>query len=113
MRSAYTKAGIDEFIITLDDRPGVNISSYFRAAIDVIHRTIMNGDAVLVHCDMGISRSITIVMAYLLWRAAHDARSLKMCKEAQVFRPGRNCTKKLMYGVNVIGLLETTTHPSS
>jgi hypothetical protein len=75
VRGAYTSAGIDEFIITLDDQPGVNISSYFRAAIDVIHRTIANGDAVLVQCDMGISRSITIVMAYLLWSAAHDARS--------------------------------------
>lgn len=35
-------------------------------AVDLIHESVTQGNPVLVHCHMGISRSCTVVAAYLL-----------------------------------------------
>jgi protein-tyrosine phosphatase len=58
--------GINRFRIPIDDTPRVDISYYFQDAIDFIERARENNDKVLVHCVMGISRSVTIVLAYLM-----------------------------------------------
>jgi atypical dual specificity phosphatase len=42
------------------------IYQYFDNAIDIIHSSIQADNPVLVHCFAGISRSVTIVCAYLM-----------------------------------------------
>ncbi|KAK1933702.1 Dual specificity protein phosphatase 1 [Phytophthora citrophthora] len=50
------------------DLSSVNISEYFDEALSFIDSALSSGGKVLVHCFMGISRSSTIVLAYLIAR---------------------------------------------
>uniref|UniRef100_A0A8C5L864 Dual specificity protein phosphatase n=1 Tax=Jaculus jaculus TaxID=51337 RepID=A0A8C5L864_JACJA len=49
------------------DLPDFTISTYFSSAADFIHRALNTpGAKVLVHCVVGVSRSATLVLAYLM-----------------------------------------------
>ncbi|MXQ85677.1 hypothetical protein E5288_WYG016426 [Bos mutus] len=51
------------------DLPEFDISVYFSSAADFIHRALSTpGAKVLVHCVVGVSRSATLVLAYLMLR---------------------------------------------
>ena len=52
--------------IPINDLETENIAQYFSAASNFIHQALMSGGRVLVHCMAGISRSPTIVIAYLV-----------------------------------------------
>jgi len=52
--------------IPLDDMPGAPLYQYFNDAIRFIHEHRMQNRNVFVHCLMGVSRSVTIVVAYLI-----------------------------------------------
>lgn len=43
-----------------------NISQYFDFLCERISYHLRNGDRILVHCVMGVSRSATIILAYLM-----------------------------------------------
>jgi len=58
---------------TLHDHPKANIMQYFERTNRFIARCIANKEAVLVHCGEGVSRSTTIILAYLL----HEKWTLK------------------------------------
>ena len=72
----------DYLHINIKDNCSVKISNYFQSCI----RFIDNNETVLIHCQAGISRSPTIVMAYLIekmglgWKEAYkfvqDRRSV-------------------------------------
>lgn len=47
-----------------DDKPAENMLSIFGATCDLIEEKRAEGKKVLVHCRMGISRSVALVMAY-------------------------------------------------
>ncbi|KAH9278495.1 Dual specificity protein phosphatase 22 [Echinococcus granulosus] len=53
-----------QFII--QDSPEEDIAKYFVDAIDFIHGARVNHGTVLIHCACGISRSVSLTMAYLL-----------------------------------------------
>jgi protein-tyrosine phosphatase len=59
-------------VIPILDEENVNIKYYFHRAIDFINEGIDAGGNVLVHCVWGMSRSATIVMAYLMNRCGVD-----------------------------------------
>jgi len=52
--------------IYLEDEPAANLVSAFDEATAWIHAALEANGCVLVHCAAGISRSVTIVCAYLL-----------------------------------------------
>jgi len=58
--------GITYLDLPLDDASNINISIFFPLTKQFIDTAISSNNNVLVHCQMGISRSSTIVIAYLI-----------------------------------------------
>jgi hypothetical protein len=52
--------------INIGDTPTDDISPYFGPSYDFIEQARLEGKGVLVHCTMGMSRSATLVLAYLI-----------------------------------------------
>ncbi|XP_069467071.1 dual specificity protein phosphatase 13B isoform X2 [Ambystoma mexicanum] len=63
----YSEMGIDYYGIEADDDPEFNLSIYFNQAARFIRAGLNSPRGrVLVHCAMGISRSATLVLAFLM-----------------------------------------------
>ncbi|CAF1439122.1 unnamed protein product [Adineta ricciae] len=63
-----------------------DISSHFPAALNFIHKSLQADDgAVLVHCSAGVSRSATIVAAYLM--VAHQIDATEAVQRVNQARP--------------------------
>jgi protein-tyrosine phosphatase len=54
------------FRATLRDVPEQQISSYFMPVIEFIDTEITKGKSVLVHCAAGVSRSASLIIAYIM-----------------------------------------------
>ena len=52
-------------LLKLDDEENANLIKYFKECIEFIE----NSGKIFVHCLAGISRSPTIVISYLMWKA--------------------------------------------
>lgn len=61
---------IEYLKIPISDQHGVNIKDYFAESIKFIDDafTANKGNRVFVHCQMGVSRSSTIIIAYLMFK---------------------------------------------
>ncbi|KAG8370155.1 hypothetical protein BUALT_Bualt14G0087900 [Buddleja alternifolia] len=69
--NSLTPAHPNDFIykvIEINDREGVNISQYFNECFAFIEEAKTTGGGVLIHCFAGRSRSVTIVVAYLMFK---------------------------------------------
>jgi len=70
--------------VNASDTVDQDLSPHFYDCIKFIHKARINGNGVLVHCIAGISRSSTIVAAYLIvvanvgWQDAIQA--IRMCR---------------------------------
>ncbi|KAL4398154.1 hypothetical protein HN51_002759 [Arachis hypogaea] len=53
-------------VINVADRDDVDLKQYFNQCFDFIEDAKMHGGGVLVHCFAGKSRSVTVVVAYLM-----------------------------------------------
>jgi protein-tyrosine phosphatase len=54
------------------DNQHENIECIFYECFEFIEDSLKNGGKVLVHCAYGVSRSVTIVSAYLIWKLGLD-----------------------------------------
>jgi len=52
--------------LNLDDIPTQNIQQYFTQTYNFIQSILSKGGKVLIHCAMGISRSVTILLYFLM-----------------------------------------------
>lgn len=57
---------VETMRISIDDLPTANISTHFEKCVDKIAETKARGGKTLVHCMAGVSRSASIVLAYLM-----------------------------------------------
>ena len=62
----FEDEGIEYLRVSLLDNHGVPIADYFDTTFEAIDKARTAGHYVLVHCEMGISRSSTIVIAYIM-----------------------------------------------
>ena len=86
-------AGFNYLLFKIEDELGENILKYFKTAIEFIDSC----DKVYVHCMAGVSRSPTIVIAYLMWKnkiGYNDAYWLVKNKRKYI-SPNYSFTKQL------------------
>jgi len=70
------------------DKPTANIAKHFERAVEFIHEGVTGkhkGEGVLVHCVFGVSRSSTIVCAYLIMK--HNMPVADAIRYVQLRRP--------------------------
>lgn len=57
---------IEQLVIPIRDEDCENISEYLEKVNGFINKVVNEGRNLLVHCTLGVSRSATCVMAYLI-----------------------------------------------
>lgn len=62
-------------LIPIRDHTSVDISAYFDATFAMIDQVLTSGKGILVHCDAGVSRSASIVIAYIMRKNRCDYES--------------------------------------
>ena len=72
---SYTPVhGIEHMVIEAEDDPRFNLKQYFETAINFIENARLSGN-VLIHCFAGISRSASVLIAYLMKMERMDLNS--------------------------------------
>uniref|UniRef100_A0A3Q3LDR2 Dual specificity protein phosphatase n=2 Tax=Mastacembelus armatus TaxID=205130 RepID=A0A3Q3LDR2_9TELE len=86
------------FGIPAEDSDNFDLSQYFRPAADFIHKALRCKDGkVLVHCIMGMSRSATLVLAYLMLRQCFSLKdALTHLIQKRAIYPNRNFLSLLL-----------------
>ncbi|KAL9648728.1 hypothetical protein ABK040_003666 [Willaertia magna] len=56
------------YSLSLYDDPNESIIGSFYGVIDFVENAIKNGGKVLIHCQMGVSRSCCLTIAYMMWK---------------------------------------------
>jgi len=70
----FRRAGIDFLGVPAIDSPTFPLHSYFKDAASFIEQGLASGGKVYVHCECGISRAPTLVVAFLLQRRGLSLR---------------------------------------
>ncbi|XP_036430584.1 dual specificity protein phosphatase family protein [Colossoma macropomum] len=91
----------EEFVyygIPAEDSSRFDLSVHFRPASDFIHKALKKKNGkVLVHCIMGVSRSSTLVLAYLMLRHRLTLRSaIQKVVQRRAIYPNRNFLSLLL-----------------
>lgn len=74
-----TENAINHFSVAVVDHPNENILNFIPPCIEFIDKALSNSDAVLVHCASGISRSVSVVVAWMLHK--NQVKTVKECLE--------------------------------
>lgn len=84
----------DRFII--QDNNESDISQYFERGIAFIEKNLMRNENVLVHCYAGVSRSVTIVAAYLIKKyKINSENALSIINNKRKISPNKGFLKQL------------------
>lgn len=95
-RYFYEDVGIKYLGFPLLDHPTTNISRYFQQAADFIQNALTCGGRVYVHCLMGMSRSSTCVIAYLMLKRGMSAvEAIRTIKAKRNIRPNEGFLQQL------------------
>jgi len=95
-QAKYATHGIQYYGFHVDDLPHCDISRYFRRTTDFIHSAVSGGGLVVVNCYMGLSRSASCVLAYLMTK--HDmslSKALDYVKASRAVRPNEGFLNQL------------------
>lgn len=98
--------GISTLTLHLRDKSTQDISGTFFPAIQFIENVLQEGGRVFVFCQRGISRSATIILAYLIWRHNWDYQ------EAVAFLKQKRAEVSPNVGFAMQLMLWATTRPS-
>lgn len=94
------KANFDQMvykIIEIDDSLEENLSDYIRQALDFIAESQTNHSNILVHCVSGISRSASIVIAYIMdkYQMNYEQAHAQVKAKRAMIRPNSNFIDQL------------------
>nr|XP_030131796.3 dual specificity protein phosphatase 13 [Taeniopygia guttata] len=102
--TSYSHGGQDFYGATIDyygvpahDLPSFDISQFFFSAAQFIHNALNTpGAKILVHCAVGVSRSASLVLAYLMINHHLPlVEAIKTVKEHRWISPNRGFLKHL------------------
>ncbi|XP_054031333.1 dual specificity protein phosphatase 26 isoform X1 [Dryobates pubescens] len=100
----YEGTGIHYLGIEAHDSPSFDMSPYFYPAADFIHQALNEG-RILVHCAVGVSRSATLVLAYLMIRHHMPlVEAIKTVKDHRGIIPNRGFLRQLVALDNALRL---------
>ena len=68
---------VEYHYVPVNDLPEENIVRHLPAAVRFIHSRLQQNSGVLVHCAAGVSRSSTVVIAYIMARDGLDFEHAK------------------------------------
>jgi protein-tyrosine phosphatase len=71
----FAAAGLNYKQIAVEDSHDVNMILHLPEAFAFIERARLSGERVLVHCHAGMSRSVTVILAYLMKFGNHTLDS--------------------------------------
>ncbi|XP_039212516.1 dual specificity protein phosphatase 26 [Crotalus tigris] len=93
----YDGMGICYLGIEAHDSPTFDMSPYFQPAADFIHKALSKrGGRILVHCAVGVSRSATLVLAYLMiYHHLTLVEAIKTVKDHRGIIPNRGFLRQL------------------
>merc|ERR1719184_510570 len=78
LRKQYRKT---YYAFPINDLPRANILGLFNMTSNIIEGHIRAGENILVNCNMGVSRSTTIVLAYIIKKTKMKlAEALSLCR---------------------------------
>jgi Predicted protein-tyrosine phosphatase len=99
--------------LNLLDSGGQNIIDLFFALCDWLEKIRENNQRVLVHCHAGVSRSATIVIAYLMWRQKLPfEKALLLAQEGRpICNPNGGFLAQLQLWGRLLGFGATTQSP--
>ncbi|XP_019598740.2 dual specificity protein phosphatase 26 isoform X1 [Rhinolophus sinicus] len=95
---SYEGLGIRYLGVEAHDSPAFDMSIHFQTAADFIHRALSQpGGKILVHCAVGVSRSATLVLAYLmLYHHLTLVEAIKKVKDHRGIIPNRGFLRQLL-----------------
>uniref|UniRef100_A0A8C1ZGI9 Dual specificity protein phosphatase n=1 Tax=Cyprinus carpio TaxID=7962 RepID=A0A8C1ZGI9_CYPCA len=93
----YDGMGITYMGIDAHDSPTYDMSANFNKAAEFIHTALKGGGKILVHCHVGVSRSATIVLAYLMLKQNMTlVEAIQKVKEGRGVFPNRGFLRQLI-----------------
>ena len=93
----YSDVGIKYIGINVLDIPQARISAHFHECANFIDRALKEGGRVLIHCLVGLSRSATITIAYLMIKKGMRAEdALRTVRRHRDIRPNDGFLRQLL-----------------
>nr|XP_057917894.1 dual specificity protein phosphatase 13-like isoform X2 [Doryrhamphus excisus] len=89
--------GVDYYGIPAEDSVTFDLSAYFYPCAEYIHNALGTACAgVLVHCAVGVSRSASLVLAYLMiWHGYTLLEAIRKVKERRWIFPNKGFLRQL------------------
>ena len=91
-------------VIYLDDSPDQNILKYFKDAFDFINEAAITKGKIYIHCVMGISRSASIVIGYLMYmnKLSYNEAYMHVKSKRQQISPNSGFIQQLQHFENIL-----------